>query len=208
MPWPATHILVAEKVFDRYFSHLNMTAFIVGTSFPDIRYPARIDRDITHFPPFALSSIQAQESFQAGVLFHSLVDSIWNAYIHSKNETLFSVVPHSRATFHAMKVLQDQFLYPLSDHWLQTVAMFTEIQPEESAFGVSPEGIQQWHQVLSGYLIKPPEKTDLKMLDATLPADLVAKINEAYLDYGERPILREILMDFYPAVYDLLAPYE
>lgn len=208
MPWPVTHILVAEKVFDRYFPHLNRSVFIVGTSFPDIRYPARIDRDLTHFLPYPISEIQAQDSFRAGMLFHSLVDAVWNEYIRSMGEGLFSIVPHSRAMFHAMKVLQDQFLYPLSDRWLQTVAMFAEIQPEESAFSVPPEMVKQWHGVLISYLQKPPEKADLKMLDATLPADLVAAIVEAYLAYEEDLVLREILTVFYPSINELLIPYE
>jgi len=55
MPWPATHILIAEKVYDQYFSHLDRKDFLLGTSFPDIRYPAKLNRHQTHLPNQVIS---------------------------------------------------------------------------------------------------------------------------------------------------------
>jgi hypothetical protein len=76
MPWPVTHILTAEIYYNGFFSHLDHKAFIIGTCFPDIRYPARLDRKSTHIKHLPLSDIQSQPAFRAGLLFHSYVDEM------------------------------------------------------------------------------------------------------------------------------------
>jgi len=38
MAAPATHIILANKLYKNHFSDKDFAKFIVGTSFPDIRY--------------------------------------------------------------------------------------------------------------------------------------------------------------------------
>lgn len=197
MPWPATHILIAEKIFDGTFHHLDRDVFLVGTSFPDIRYPARVARDRTHLELKSLSEMGAQSSFEAGLSFHSFVDHLWNQTIRANHAQLFSELPHERAMIHAMKVLQDRFLYDRSDRWGHISRMFQTILPEEHTFGIGQDMLQRWHTLLSHYLSKPPERSDLEMLKFSLAGELVEKISRYYQTYGENQTLYRVSVRFY-----------
>jgi hypothetical protein len=204
MSWPATHILIAEKVFDRYFNHLNRKAFILGTSFPDIRYPAKIDRDKTHIKNIPLATIQKQTAFQAGLLFHTYVDSLWNTFVYRHQDALFSIVPHNRPMFHTLKILQDQLLYSKLNDWPLIVTYFKTILPEEKTFGAQETMIQRWHNMLSQYLSKPTNEDDLEMLTVSLPPELVETIRIYFRKYQNQPLLSHILTQFYTQVDDLI----
>ncbi len=205
MPWPATHILAAERIFDRYFGHLDHQAFILGTCFPDIRYPAGIEREQTHIKNIPLDKIQQESSFQAGLLFHTYVDELWNGYIRGHGEALFAVIPHNRPMFHAMKILQDKWLYEHLTDWERITAHFETILPEERQFGASDAMIRRWHNMLADYLSKPPEKNDLKMLALSLPPDLVAEIETCYKNFITQPLLKDVLKNFYQELDDLIS---
>lgn len=204
MPWPVTHILTAEKVFTEHFSHLDHQAFILGTCFPDIRYPAKIERKRTHFKHLKLSDIQSQSAFQAGVLFHSMTDGMWNGYMQSHAETLNSIVPHNHAMLHVMKILQDGLLYERSPNWGQIANYFEVILPEEHDFGVDPGMLKLWHTMLAKYLRKPPHLGDLKMLKLSLPGDLIDTINDYYQTYQDNASLNRILNNFYDVIEVIL----
>lgn len=204
MPWPATHILIVEKVYARYFSHLDRKEFILGTSFPDIRYPASIDRTQTHFNRIPLSKIVTKPAFNAGLYFHGFVDEIWNTFIRAHETLLFSAVPHNRAMFHTMKILQDRYLFTQSDDWQTIVDYFGTILPEESQFVVSQEMIQRWHTVLAHYLSKPPNIGDLAMLRLSLSAELVNKIAGYYRIYKDNDTLKQIMTAFYDQAESLI----
>jgi len=204
MPWPVTHILIADKVYDRYFSHLVHKEFILGTCFPDIRYPAKIERERTHINHILLTQIQNQSPFRAGLLFHSLVDGFWNAYIRKHSDLLFSVIPYNRIMFHTMKILQDGYLYSMLRDWNEIVAYFITILPEELEFGASEDMVQRWHEMLAHYLSKPPDQDDLQMLSLSLPPNSVIEINKYYSAYQNDPALSQIMVAFYEGVDDFL----
>lgn len=200
MPWPATHVLVAETAYPRYFSHLDHQAFIIGTCYPDIRYPAQIDRDLTHIHDVPLEDMLSETGFRAGLLFHTYVDDFWNSYIAQFRERLFSIVPKHRPTFHTLKILQDLYLYDKLDYWSQIVDELGSILPEELTFGASEQVVQDWHAMLQHYLSKPTQKADLEMLSETLPADMVEDIHEFYTSFQGVPFLDNLLVQFYPEI--------
>ena len=197
MPWPATHVLIAEKCYAPFFSHLNHSDFIIGNCFPDIRYPAGIERDRTHINHASLTQIQTCTAFRAGVLFHNLVDILWNTYIRQNEAKLFTVIPHDRPMFHTMKILQDHFLYHEILDWKNIAAYFNAILPEEQEYGIGKTMIQQWHAMLKAYFGKPLDKSDLRMLSQTLPEELVRDIANYYDKFRENEILNMIMCAFY-----------
>ncbi|MFN2302180.1 MAG: hypothetical protein ACK2TV_00465 [Anaerolineales bacterium] len=204
MPWPVTHILIATKLFDEYFGHLNYQKFILGTSFPDIRYPAKIERKRTHFRHLKLSEIQSQSAFQAGLQFHSMTDGMWNGYIHSHARILDTIIPHNQAMLHTMKILQDVYLYEKSSNWQNIADLFETILPEEYTFGVNQRMVKLWHRRLTDYLRKPPNIGDLKMLTISLPSDLIDNIANYFQAYQDDLSLNQILSDFYDAAEMIL----
>ena len=205
MPWPATHVLIAEKAFIPHFSHLDKQAFIIGTCFPDIRYLAKIDRKLTHFNHLSLAEIKLLPAFYAGVQFHSLTDTAWNAYVHQHKARLFSVVPHNHAMLHTLKIFQDKYLYHRTGGWSQLAALFDLILPEEHEFGIPEDTLRAWHTVLASYLSKSPTYADLDMLQLTLPASLVEEIRRNYEAYEADPVLQEIMTGFYDATEGFLS---
>ena len=197
MPWPVTHILTAENYYDSFFSHLNHEKFIIGTCFPDIRYPARLSRKNTHFKNLSLPEIQSKPAFQAGLFFHSYVDEMWNGFVLQKNAQIFSEIPADKTMIHTIKVLQDKFLYETGSNWSQVANYFTSIYPEEKDFGAGEKMVKQWHQMLAYYLSKPPNFNDLQMLNVSLAPDMVDKIGEYYQEYKDHQHLKSILLDFH-----------
>jgi len=200
MPWPATHVLVAETAYPLYFNHLDHRSFIIGTCYPDIRYPAQIDRDLTHIHDVPIEEMQTQTAFRAGLLFHTYVDDFWNGYIAQYKGRLYDLVPKHRPTFHTLKILQDCYLYDQLDNWPQIATALEIILPEELTFGASKQAVRDWHAMIQHYLSKPPQKSDLEMLSRTLPADMVEDINTFYTSFQGIPFLDNLLVKFYPAI--------
>lgn len=197
MPWPVTHILTAEIHYEPFFSHLDHKKFIIGTCFPDIRYPAGLPRTSTHANDLTLSEIQSKSAFQAGLAFHSFVDDMWNTFVLRENHHIFDEVPHNKSMIHTMKILQDKYLYSKSEDWSQIATAFEDPIPEEKAYGVSKEMIFQWHQMLKYYLSKPPNFDDLDMLSISLKPEIIDKISQYYLAYQNHDKLYSLLVNFY-----------
>lgn len=204
MPWPATHILIAEKFYPQHFSHLNRRDFILGNCFPDIRYPAMIDRKRTHIKNIPLSTIKTSPPFRAGLLFHTMVDGLWNAHVDHHRLRLFAEIPHNQPMIHTAKILQDKFLYSKSEGWKEIAGFFDTILPEEQTYGASDWMVKRWHKMLAKYLFKPPNAKDLKMLSISLPEDVLKEISAYYQEYQTNPVLTEIMVDFYNRVETLL----
>ena len=196
MPWPVTHILIAEAFYAPYFSHLDHQQFIVGNSFPDIRYPAKVDRHLTHFGSVSLEELQSLTPFRAGVMFHSVVDGLWNEILLRDNTELFAVIPHDKIMIHTMKVLQDGYLYERGKDWEKISGYFSEIIPEELDYSIEGSMVRRWHQVLGNYLRKPPQIEDLEMLKASLSIEMVENIRIYTQKYANQPILKDQLVRF------------
>lgn len=199
MPWPAAHILVAEDFLDSITSQLDRKRFIVGTSFPDIRYPARLERGQTHFSQPTIQEILSESPFRAGLLFHSLVDNLWNNEFHHQ-AYLKTQLPHNPAMMHTLKILQDVFIYDRLEKWNEISGYFKEIIPEEDQYDAPKSMIKRWHQVISHYLGKPPQFEDINMLEMSLPIDTVIQIRSCYQTYQNDPTLRVVLIHLYDTV--------
>jgi hypothetical protein len=200
MPWPATHILTAETAYPAHFSHLEHADFVLGTVFPDIRYPAKIDRDLTHVHEVTLGEMGQQSPFRAGLLFHTYVDDFWNQYIRNYAGELFAVIPHTRPAFHALKILQDIYLYNEFDRWAEVVVWLDTILPEELTFGASEDLVRHWHKMLQSLLTHPPEENDLSMLTLSLSIEMVNEIRTLLAQFRELPLVEKVLRGFYPKI--------
>ncbi len=192
MPWPAVHILIANEFLNSSSKKFDRKKFIIGTSFPDIRYPAKLDRGQTHFSQPTVQEILSEDGFKAGLLFHSLVDSLWNIEFHHQ-AYLKTQIPHNPAMMHTLKILQDVFVYNRLDNWESISGYFKETIPEEDQYGSPKSMVKRWHQVISHYLNKPPQFEDINMLEMSLPAEMVEEIRSYYQTYHGDPSLKEAL---------------
>ena len=63
MPTPITHVVLAERIYEKYFRDEDKQEFYVGICFPDIRRVAHIKRSKTHSQNFSMSDLQNDSSF-------------------------------------------------------------------------------------------------------------------------------------------------
>lgn len=159
MPAALIHVALALIALNGPFSYVDKKDFIVGTSFPDIRYPAGLPRNKTHVNPVVWGrNPLCQTSFQAGYLFHSWVDLIFEDYMEQTGlpTTLAAELPRTGPTvsyaLQTLKILADKALYPEIASDLQEIpAYFKKIHPEETAFGVERALLREWHNKLARY---------------------------------------------------------
>lgn len=81
MATPITHIVLAEKVFNKHFADKDRKKLLVGTSLPDIKHLGVITREKAHFCGLTINNLKEKDSFEAGFQFHSLVDEIREKFV-------------------------------------------------------------------------------------------------------------------------------
>jgi len=150
MAAPISHVFLAIQVLSGPLAHkFNEQEFIIGTSFPDIRYLRCIERGETHFSGVTLQDVANEPcSFKAGMLFHSLVDEVREHYMHSNG--FYEQLPSFRLISQSMKLAEDMIVLSLFDA-RQYRKYFDVILDKERAY-VGVDDIKTWHNFLKNYL--------------------------------------------------------
>lgn len=148
-PW--AHIFLAILMLNGLFKGLfNEKEFIIGTSFPDIRYLKVVERAETHVTNVSIEDIMREKnSFRAGLLFHSFVDQVREKYMVELG--LYELLPSFRFVTQSLKFAKDQILRSVCDASLY-VDHFDEILPDERAYGIDEHHLKLWHRFLQNYL--------------------------------------------------------
>lgn len=147
MAAPITHILFALQLNEKCTND-----FILGVSFPDIRYLGVISREATH--SLTLKNIVDSESFTSGMAFHQYIDHRRREYWHEKD--IYNRLPASPYISHALKFLEDVILYDRIEDWSSIGKMFKYIPEEEQEFAVPLDASKRWHKLLSDYIVYGP----------------------------------------------------
>ena len=162
MAGPITHIVLAMKALP-LLNVQDIQEFIVGTSFPDIRHLGSIDRGSTHDHSKVLRDVQTAPSpFAAGMLFHSLVDTVREDFmvehgLYSKIEDLPHIVV-------AVKFYEDQLLYNKIKNWYEIESYFGKPLPDELVFGASKDQVSLWHKLIRNYCSEQPSQKSRRQL--------------------------------------------
>src|SRR3989344_7889748 len=196
MAAPITHIVLAEKVFSNQFQNLSKDKFLVGTSFPDIRYLRVIKREHTHSRN-TLSEIKKSESFEAGRQFHCLVDTARENYMQ-KND-VYSLIPASKLITQSLKLFEDELFYEKLSNWSQIINYFDDVVSEELAYPIQKEDILKWHKLLQSYLSeKPTPETRKDFFEAIyFTEENVKEVEDNLSVMRGNPKLLDILERFY-----------
>lgn len=169
MAAPATHIVFAEA-FLQTAPELSPDTFIVGTSFPDIRYLGSIARETTHPQPQDLAAIrQGASAFASGVEFHNYIDIARNTYWEQSE--LYQQLPQSPYLQQALKFYEDTVLYDKLLDWPRVASYFKPVLDEEQAYGVAHDEILQWHDMLARYVSQRPSLETAKSFMMELQLD-------------------------------------
>ena len=156
MAAPITHIALTEKIFDKFFKYKIRKDFFIGTSFPDIRYLKVIDRNKTHYKNLFIADLGNDESFSAGVKFHSILDHARENFI-VENDT-YSLCPESKYITQSLKILEDEIFYQHVKDWSMYLDYLNEILPIERNYGIAEKDLAKWHSLLQQYFQKQPDK--------------------------------------------------
>jgi hypothetical protein len=195
MAAPITHIVLAEKVFEKYFADKNREEFLIGTSFPDIRRQGNIDRDLTHFEGTSLAEILPMDSFKAGLYFHSLVDQMMKVY---RKETGYEEqFPESKYIHEVGKVYEDICLYDKVTDWGRIIKIFDRVLPDELQFGVDPEIVKKWHLRLKKYLSRKPVDTQAIGELVEAPIEVMEEIIRKVKEVKDEQKARRLAEEFY-----------
>ena len=149
MAAPITHIVLTEKIFDKFFKERTKKDFFVGTLFPDIRYLKVIDRDKTHYNGLTISDMEDDNSFLAGVKFHSILDIAREKFIIAND--VYSLCPKSKYIVESLKLLEDEFFYPYIQDYNIYIDYLNDILSTERNYGIAEKDLKRWHSLLRQY---------------------------------------------------------
>lgn len=169
MPAPVMHIVLGLLILP-FLPDKNPQEFIVGTSFPDIRYLGVIERDKTHNPHPSWDHILGEKSsFKAGMEFHALVDIMHDRYMTTHN--VYSLLPSAaKDSPHYLKFFEDILIYAKVSEWKKLASYFDTVLAEELALVNDKKSIELWHNNIKHYILKQPSPNTIQeFIDTRLP---------------------------------------
>lgn len=187
MPAPVMHIVLSLLILP-YLPDKDPKEFILGTSFPDIRYLGVIARNKTHNPcPSWDHVVKEKSSFKAGMEFHALVDVMHDNYMATNQ--VYSILPSQcQDSPHYLKFFEDMLVYTKGSCWKDIADHFDTVLPEELALVNDKRAIELWHENIKRYILQQPApKTVMQLLDTKLPTwygpllKLPMKVNAQYI---------------------------
>lgn len=178
MATPITHVVLTGKIFDKFFKDKIRKDFFVGSLFPDIRYLKVADREKTHFNGLKIADLENDDSFSAGLKFHSILDIAREKFIVDND--IYSLCPESKYITQSVKILEDEIFYELVNDWDTYIKYLNEILINEKGFGIAEKDIQKWHTLLQQYFQKKPDEQAVKKLtlDIGFSNEVALEINE------------------------------
>lgn len=168
MAAPIFHIIFAYIALSFLPESVDKAEFLRGTSFPDIRYMANLDREKTHLTPVSWERIKNEKSsFIAGMMFHNLLDELRIREIEKKYYD-----KSAKKGFDSLskKMAEDALIYDYLSpkEWSEISELLVDISNETEQFGVSTELSEKWFNSLSEYVSKQPDEESIyKFLKAT-----------------------------------------
>lgn len=205
MAAPMTHIILTEKVFEKYFLKMNKKDFVVGTSFPDIRSLGVIERSKTHLPDHSLQDIWASDSFMAGVRFHALVDAVRERYMGENG--IYALFPGSLYLTQTVKRFEDEVLKSRINNWEEIAGYFDSVYEDERRFGIDEKDIIRWHQLIARYCnssLDAEETTKRFVADIGMPEIMYEEMKKTMGEVTDEKKAREIVEGFYEKFEELV----
>jgi len=172
MAAPITHIALTEKIFDKFFKDKIRKDFFIGTLFPDIRYLKVISRKKTHYDNLSVADLKNDESFLAGVKFHSILDCSREKFIIEND--IYSLCPKSKYITQSLKILEDEIFYQYVKNWNVYINYLNEILQAEKNYGIAEKDLRKWHSLLQQYFRKQPNSSAIR--DFTLSIGFNKKV--------------------------------
>lgn len=197
MAAPATHIILAKLIKEKYFSQIDDQSYYIGTSFADIRYIASIDRNATHFYDIHHpTDITDTDPFMIGLKVHSLVDEIRHNYMTDHN--LYEIIPNEKLPNQIMKVYEDIMLYDEIADWTIFSDYLDDLIQNEKEFNIPIETLERWHKIIKFCISKKPnDEMAVKFLGSKLQNENDNEIIETLNSLRNNQKVQNLIYDFY-----------
>lgn len=152
MPAPLTHIVFSFVFLQNNPGVFDQRDFIVGSVAPDIRYLGVARRSDTHLVSPTFEQVyKAKTSFEAGWIFHSLVDCMFDSYL-KKHGGLAHIMPLPGGGLF-LKILQDSMLFEKCNAWKDIATYFdgerSVLKAEETEKKFPRRKIIEWHNLIT-----------------------------------------------------------
>jgi hypothetical protein len=193
-----THIVLTEKMSNHFLSKFDYSAFSVGTVFPDIRYLKVIERDKTHFKDLTLQDIlNEQNSFTAGLKYHSLVDEVREKYMVENG--VYDLIPTSKFITQALKIYEDEVLYKKVLDWNKIIVFLDRVFNEETELVDQTNKINEWHALMQEYFKQAPTDQSRKnfIIGVGYPEEVAEEVNNLLVEMRKTPQIQEIVLNLY-----------
>lgn len=165
---PLFHAYVADKWVEilEDYTDKEKQAFIQGTLFPDIRYPAKLARTATHEHGLTLEQIKdTPDPFLKGLRLHTFVDDVREKMLVQPEiiRELEEQIPVE--AYHLLKLIEDEILYSMipNEKPLYYAESLNTIDPGALQFQAPLETIQQWHEAHAHYFRGSPSSFLLEL---------------------------------------------
>lgn len=200
---PMTHVYLGLKWLDVYGSEYDekqRQAFLIGTIFPDIRYIAKVSRNVTHPKNVHLQDIlQTKSEFEQGVKFHSYVDNERLQFIkrHPIQKKIRDLKEQHKSIY--VKLVEDQMIYPKADWRFMKQTLFSPVA-QEKQYDIDFGTITQWHMGLTYYFSMLPSSilSQIAMFDKgilMLDAETVEKWSVSIKEKADDKNYQQYLTD-------------
>lgn len=156
MATPITHIVLSEKIRDKLFPDKVAKDFLIGTSFPDIRHLKVIEKEATHYKSLTVDVLKLENSFQAGLKFHSILDLAREKFMGENG--VYYWYNKSDYIVGAVKFLEDKIFYQYISDWNQYIRYFDDILAEQKAYNIPELALRKWHNMLQDYFANTPDE--------------------------------------------------
>lgn len=202
MAAPITHIVLAINFLSLVPDKFDKKEFVLGTSFPDIRYLNVITRDKTHFKDPTLEKIlKEKDSFKAGMMFHNYVDVVREDFMIKVG--VYDLMPKSRFSSHALKFNEDVILYDQIDNWKDVAEFFNDVLPQQRKFKIKDYYLACWNKSIARYIQDAPTgNSRFKMLKRC--AKKRFRITNSYWSSIQRAVLYKVNKVLYDKLDNLI----
>ena len=204
MAGEVAHVVYAARLLKHLEGNVSDSKYWLGTLFPDIRHLGLISRHRTHPQGVGLSSLIGKNDFDTGMRVHAWVDATREKYWQEAN--MKESLPWHPFVPHALKLLEDEIVYPLFQEWDVVQRSLTTTAEEELYYVDSREHVQRWHEILRRYFSQAPNPASRKQLsvDIGLSENSAEEINSVVDQLRGNAVAQDLIRKFHLHLEQLL----
>lgn len=205
MATPITHMILTDKIYEERFIDCDKKEFILWTLLPDIRYFDKdIPRESTHIQNVSLNTIKSLTTcFDKWLHFHSLVDHIRDEFYVSR----WIYIPGGDEDFiMALKLLEDQYLYPKVKNRDEYIKFFDDI-PYEKITNIRKESLDKWYAIIKQETISGPNDISRRefQTELWLSKEYTDRINGIIHKLQDNEKILHLIDEFYESFWSLIS---